>query len=210
VLASGERYRAHIDDAAACAVEEAGQCGSAVRRVPRDRGPPGVARTRTTAGASREVARHRVGGRGGPQALESCAASPRRGRWRRSMPCSPRSRRMRAVLAQRVRSARADGTTRMSRGLALAAVAGRDLTTRRCCSHRRALHRGDRQGEPRAGWRRGAGGLGLARGRRASCRSSTRVGRVCTLICYDGFSEPHTSLERFVPLGPNSRRAVAW
>ncbi len=30
----------------------------------------------------------------------------------------------------------------------------------------------------------------------------TPFGRLCTLICYDGFREPHTSLERFVAMGP--------
>lgn len=45
--------------------------------------------------------------------------------------------------------------------------------------------------------------LGLARG------SAERLpiveapfGRLCTLICYDGFREPHTSEERFVAMGP--------
>lgn len=47
------------------------------------------------------------------------------------------------------------------------------------------------------------GGLGLARGDAARLPIvETAAGPVCTLVCYDGFREPHTSLERFVPLGP--------
>jgi predicted amidohydrolase len=47
------------------------------------------------------------------------------------------------------------------------------------------------------------GGLGLSRGSVEKLPIvDTPFGRVCTLICYDGFAEPHTSLERFVPLGP--------
>jgi predicted amidohydrolase len=30
----------------------------------------------------------------------------------------------------------------------------------------------------------------------------TQLGRVATLVCYDGFAEPHTRTERFVALGP--------
>lgn len=45
--------------------------------------------------------------------------------------------------------------------------------------------------------------LGLARGDADRLPIvDTPFGRLCTLICYDGFREPHTSLERFVPMGP--------
>lgn len=45
--------------------------------------------------------------------------------------------------------------------------------------------------------------LGLARGSAERLPIvDTRFGRLCTLICYDGFREPHTSLERFEPMGP--------
>ena len=45
--------------------------------------------------------------------------------------------------------------------------------------------------------------LGLARGDADRLPIvDASFGRLCTLICYDGFREPHTSLERFVPLGP--------
>ncbi len=44
--------------------------------------------------------------------------------------------------------------------------------------------------------------LGLARGDAERLPIvDTPFGRMCTLICYDGFREPHTSLERFVPMG---------
>lgn len=45
--------------------------------------------------------------------------------------------------------------------------------------------------------------LGLARGSADKLPIiDTPFGRLCTLVCYDGFREPHTSLERFEPMGP--------
>ncbi|MBA3464969.1 MAG: carbon-nitrogen hydrolase family protein [Deltaproteobacteria bacterium] len=45
--------------------------------------------------------------------------------------------------------------------------------------------------------------LGLARGEADRLPiTETQFGRICTLICYDGFREPHTSEERFIPMGP--------
>ncbi len=45
--------------------------------------------------------------------------------------------------------------------------------------------------------------LGLARGDADRLPiTEAPFGRMCTLICYDGFREPHTSEERFVALGP--------
>lgn len=46
------------------------------------------------------------------------------------------------------------------------------------------------------------GALGLSRGNEQVPIVDTALGRVATLICYDGFREPHTRTERFVPLGP--------
>ncbi|MBL9013191.1 MAG: carbon-nitrogen hydrolase family protein [Myxococcales bacterium] len=54
--------------------------------------------------------------------------------------------------------------------------------------------------------------LGLARGEPERVPIvETPAGRVCTLICYDGFREPHTDEERFIPMGPRlaSRGGVA-
>ncbi len=45
------------------------------------------------------------------------------------------------------------------------------------------------------------GGLGLARGDAERLPIvDTALGRACTLICYDGFHLPHTALERFTPV----------
>jgi predicted amidohydrolase len=45
--------------------------------------------------------------------------------------------------------------------------------------------------------------LGLSRGDADKLPiTETPFGRLCTLICYDGFREPHTSEERFIPMGP--------
>jgi len=45
--------------------------------------------------------------------------------------------------------------------------------------------------------------LGLARGELDRLPiTDTPLGRIATLICYDGFHTPHTSVERFVPMGP--------
>lgn len=46
------------------------------------------------------------------------------------------------------------------------------------------------------------GGLGLARGDANIPIVDTSLGKVATLVCYDGFREPHTQFERFVALGP--------
>jgi predicted amidohydrolase len=46
------------------------------------------------------------------------------------------------------------------------------------------------------------GGLGLARGDANVPIVDTPMGRVATLVCYDGFREPHTRNERFIALGP--------
>nr|MDQ3300966.1 hypothetical protein [Myxococcota bacterium] len=47
------------------------------------------------------------------------------------------------------------------------------------------------------------GGLGLSRGDAMALPIvETSLGRLCTLICYDAFDRPHTTLERFVPLAP--------
>lgn len=46
------------------------------------------------------------------------------------------------------------------------------------------------------------GGLGLARGSAEVPIVDTPLGRVATLVCYDGFREPHTRTERFIALGP--------
>ncbi len=46
------------------------------------------------------------------------------------------------------------------------------------------------------------GALALARGDAQIPIVDTALGRVATLICYDGFREPHTRTERFVAMGP--------
>jgi predicted amidohydrolase len=46
------------------------------------------------------------------------------------------------------------------------------------------------------------GALALSRGTDHLPIVDTKLGRVATLICYDGFREPHTRTERFVALGP--------
>ena len=47
------------------------------------------------------------------------------------------------------------------------------------------------------------GGLGLCRGSAGAVPIvQTAFGKLCTLICYDGFCRPHTSVERFEPVAP--------
>jgi predicted amidohydrolase len=46
------------------------------------------------------------------------------------------------------------------------------------------------------------GALALARGDVNVPIVATQLGRVATLVCYDGFRKPHTRTERFVALGP--------
>ncbi|MGE5186923.1 MAG: carbon-nitrogen hydrolase family protein [Acidobacteriota bacterium] len=55
----------------------------------------------------------------------------------------------------------------------------------------------------------GKGGLGLARGDADALPVvSTALGKLATLVCYDGFTRPHTRHERFVPLGSHLRADV--
>lgn len=46
------------------------------------------------------------------------------------------------------------------------------------------------------------GALAMSRGNEQVPIVETPLGRVATLVCYDGFREPHTCTERFVALGP--------
>lgn len=46
------------------------------------------------------------------------------------------------------------------------------------------------------------GALALARGDATIPIVDTPLGKLATLVCYDGFREPHTRYERFVALGP--------
>jgi len=206
VLASGERYRAHIDDAAACAVEEAGQADQRFVVFPEIAGhlallalaPPQAHRAKSlgTALAAAAVRRPLEVLRGvassrtlAPKHAVLAALAPDAERYWRSV-FGPLARRHDAyvVAGSHLRLSPAGDLTNAS---LLFAPDGRCIAV----TDKVNLVPGMEDAAP--------GGLGLARGTASELPIvDTPLGRVCTLICYDGFSEPHTSLERFVPLGP--------
>ena len=122
--------------------------------------------------------------------------------------CSPRSHPTRASGDGRVRAARAQARPRVrGRGLAPAARTDGDLTNASLLfgPDGRLVATTDKVNlVPGLEDRVAKGGLGLRarRRRRRADRATRRSGKLCTLICYDGFREPHTSNERFVAMGP--------
>lgn len=206
VLASGDAYRAHIDDAAACAVEEAG--GAAHRFVvfPEIAGhlallataPPQAHKARSLSAALAaaavrrplEVLRGVASSRTlAPKHAVLAALAPDGERYWRSV-FGPLARRHAAwvVAGSHLRLSPAGDLTNASM---LFAPDGR------CASVTDKVNLVPGMEDA------AKGGLGLARGELDKLPVvETPMGRVCTLICYDGFSEPHTSLERFVPIAP--------
>ena len=205
VLASGDAYRAHIDDAAACAVEEAGAADQRFIVFPEIAGhlallataPPrahsakslgaalAVAAVRRPLEVLRGVASSRTLA---PKHAVLAALAPDGEKYWRSV-FGPLARRHAAwvVAGSHLRLSPAGDLTNSSM---LFAPDGRCVAM----TDKVNLVPGMEDAGP--------GGLGLARGSAEKLAIvDTPIGRVCTLICYDGFSEPHTSLERFVPVG---------
>jgi predicted amidohydrolase len=206
VVANGDVYRNAIDDAAACAVEEAGTAEQRLIVFPEIAGhlallalaPPTAHRARSlgtalAAAAMRrplEILRGVASSRTlAPKHAVLAALAPDGEKYWRSI-FGPLARRHAAyvVAGSHLRLTSAGDLTNASM---LFAPDGRCLAM----TDKVNLVPGMEDAAP--------GGLGLARGAAADLPIvETALGNVCTLICYDGFSEPHTSLERFVPLGP--------
>lgn len=209
VLASGDAYRAHIEDAAACAIEEAGEADHRFVVFPEIAGhlallalaPPQAHRARSlgTALAAAAVRRPLEVLRGvatartlAPRHAVLSALAPDGERYWRGV-FGPLARRHAAyvVAGSHLRLSPAGDLTNAS---LLFAPDGRCVAV----TDKVNLVPGMEDAAP--------GGLGLARGRAGGLPIvDTPFGRACTLICYDGFSVPHTSLERFVALGPELR-----
>jgi predicted amidohydrolase len=206
VLASGERYREHVESAAACAIEEAGRADARFVVFPELAGhlallalapaPAHRARTLATALAAAAVRRPLDVLRGvatartlAPKSAVLSALAPDGERYWRSV-FGPLARRHAAyVVAGSCLRLLPDGD--LTNASLLFAPDGRCIAV----TDKVNLVPGMEDGAP--------GGLGLARGAAERLPLvETAFGRVCTLVCYDGFAEPHTSLERFVPIGP--------
>jgi hypothetical protein len=206
VLASGDTYRVHIDDAVACAVEESGTADSRFVVLPEIAGhlallalaPPTAKRAKTLSSALAGAAVRR------PLEILRGVATGRT--------LQPRN----AVL-----SALAPDGERYWRGV-MAPLARKHDAWLVAGSHLRLLPDGGLTNASMMFSPEGKcvavtdkvnlvpgiedaakGGLGLSRGMAGEVPIvDAPFGKACTLICYDAFAEPHTSLERFVPLGP--------
>ncbi|MBA3500720.1 MAG: carbon-nitrogen hydrolase family protein [Myxococcota bacterium] len=206
VVSSGDKYRAAIDDAAACAVEEAGRADHRFIVFPEIAGhlallalaPPPAHRAKSLGAALAAAAMRRplevLWGAASSRTLAPkhavlAALAPDGEKYWRSV-FGPLARRHDAyvVAGSHLRLSPAGDLTNASM---LFAPDGRCIAV----TDKVNLVPGMEDGAP--------GGLGLARGTAEDLPIvDAPFGRVCTLICYDGFAEPHTSLERFVPLGP--------
>jgi len=205
VLASGDAYRRHLDEAAARAVAAAGQADARLIVFPEIAGhlallaiaPPPAHRAKTLAAALAAAAVRRpldvLRGVASTRTLHPrhailAALAPDGERYWRSV-FGPLARRHAAyvVAGSHLRLAANGDLTNASM---LFAPEGRCVAM----TDKINLVPGMEDGAPKA--------LGLARGdvdRLAVMQ--TPFGRVATLVCYDGFHTPHTTLERFVPLG---------
>lgn len=210
VLASGEAYRAHLDDVAACAVEDAGEAGARLIVFPEIAGhlallalAPRAAHKAKSLGAALaasairrplDVLRGAATARLlAPRHAVLAALAPDAERYWRSV-FGPLARRHAAyVVAGSHLRLGPDGD--LTNSSLLFAPDGRCIAT----TSKVNLVPGLEDAAP--------GGLGLARGELAQLPvTDTPFGALCTLICYDGFHEPHTSLERFVPVAPELAR----
>jgi predicted amidohydrolase len=207
VVATADTYRAAIDDAAACAVEEAGSAEARFIVFPEIAGhlallalaPPAAHRAKSLGSALAAAAMRRplevLWGVAAARTLQPkhavlAALAPSGEQYWRSV-FGPLARRHDAwvVAGSHLRLSPAGDLTNASM---LFAPDGRCVAV----TDKVNLVPGMEDAAP--------GGLGLARGTAEELPIvEAPFGRVCTLICYDGFAEPHTSLERFVPLGPS-------
>lgn len=206
VLASPEAYRAHLEAAAARGVEQAGPADARLIVYPEIAGhlallalaPPAAHRTKTLGTALAAAAlRHPLDVlRGvasartlGPRSAVLAALAPDGDRYWRSV-FGPLARRHRAwvVAGSHLRLSQNGDLTNASH---LFAPDGRCVATTDKVNLVPGLEDAAK------------GALGLARGDVDRVPIvETPFGNVCTLICYDGFREPHTANERFVPVPP--------
>ena len=216
VVASPQGYRNHICDMVACAVEDAGPAEAKLIVLPEVCGhlallalaPPAAHKRRTLgeALAMAAVRRPLEVLRGvattrqlHPRAAVLAALAPDGERfWRHVMGPLARKHDAYVVAGSHLRLGPDGDLTNAS---FLFAPDGRCVGT----TDKVNLVPGVEDGAPK--------GLGLARGDADQLPiTSTLIGRVVTLVGYDGFRIPHTTLERFVPLAPRvkARGGVAF
>lgn len=201
VLASAEAYRAHLVDMTRCAVEDAGEADARFVVLPELAGhlallalAPAAARRQRTLGAALGQAAVRrplemLRGIASTRTLHPrhavlAALAPDGERYWRGV-FGPLARELDAyiVAGSHLRLSPAGDLLNAS---LLFGPDGRVLAT----TDKINLVPGMEDGAP--------GGLGLARGGPVPI-TATPLGEVATLICYDGFATPHTTLERFAP-----------
>jgi predicted amidohydrolase len=214
VLASADAYRRHLVRATTDAVEAAGDASARFVVVPEIAGhlalyalaPPAARRAKTLGGALAASAVRRpldvLRSIAITRLLDArhavlAALAPDGERWWKGV-FGPLARRLDAyVVAGSYLRLGSDGA--LTNSSILFAPDGRALAT----TDKVNLVPGMEDGAP--------GALALARGDANVPIVDTPLGKVATLVCYDGFREPHTRTERFVALGPRlaSRGGVA-
>jgi hypothetical protein len=212
-LASGEALRAHVAASAAAAVAAAPAAAHRLvvfpeaigHLVPLALGPPAARRARTVddavaAAALRRpwsVARGLLAARSpSPTHAVLLALAPDADRWMRAtFAAIARAHRATVVAGSHLR-VRGDGS-----------VANSSLTFG---PDGRLLATTDKVNLVPGVEDRSRGGLGLSRGDPADVPVvACAWGRLATLVCYDGFAEPHTRHERFVRVAPRVDAAGA-
>ena len=206
ILRSPERYRAHLEQSAARAVDAAGPADARVVVVPEIAGhlallalaPPAAHKAKTLGAALGAAAVRRplevLRGVATTRLLDPrhavlAALAPDGERfWRGVFGPLARKHGVYLVAGSHLRLGTRGDLTNTS---FLFAPDGRLLAT----TDKVNLVPGMEDRAPKA--------LGLARGDADRLPiTETPFGRLCTLICYDGFREPHTAEERFVVMGP--------
>lgn len=206
VVQSGDRYRAHLESSVAGALDAAGPADHRVVVLPEIAGhlallalaPPAAHRAKTLGAALGAAAVRRpfevLRGIASTRLLDPrhavlAALAPDGERFWRGV-FGPMARRYGAYIVA---------------GSHLRLGPGGDLTNASFCfgPDGRLLSTTDKINLVPGMEDRAPKALGLARGDAERLPIvDTPFGRLCTLICYDGFREPHTSLERFVAMGP--------
>jgi len=206
VVASGEAYRAHLESSVARALDAAGPADQRVIVLPEIAGhlallalaPPASHRAKTLGAALGAAAVRRpfevLRGIASTRLLDPrhavlAALAPDGERYWRGV-FGPLARKLGAYIVA---------------GSHLRLGPGGDLTNASFCfgPDGRLLSTTDKINLVPGMEDRAPKALGLARGDAERLPIiDTPFGRLTTLICYDGFREPHTSLERFVAMGP--------
>lgn len=205
VLASADAYRRHIEDQTARAVDAAGEAEQRLIVFPEIAGhvallamaPPRAHRANTMGGVLGAAVMHRpldmlrglaAVGWWHPKQAALAALAPDGEKFWRSI-FSPLARRHAAYIVAGSHL-RLTANGKLTNASLLFAPDGQCIAT----TEKVNLVPGMEDSSPN--------GLGLTRGNVEVPIVETPLGRVTTLVCYDGFNTAHTSDEQFVALGP--------